>query len=143
MQTSSSGQGDDRAKDAGFGLVEIVISMFLLALLAVAFLPLLIDSLRTTVKNSTTATATQLVSEQLDAVSLLPRTCAALTAFEAASVPTLIDARGTVYTSVRDAAVCPTTGYPLSVTVTVSVTADSEPDLLVQSTTTVIIESAS
>ena len=132
-----------KADEVGFGLVEIVISMFLLALLAVAFLPLLIDALRTTVRNATTATATQLVSEQLDAVSLIPRTCAALADFEAASVPTLTDERGTVYTATRSAATCPSTGYPLSVAVTVSVTADSQPGLLVESTTTVIVESAS
>lgn len=132
-----------RVDDFGFGLVEIVISMFLLALLAVAFLPLLVDALRASVRNSTVATATQLVSEQLDAVSLIPRTCAALAAFEAAAVPSLTDERGTAYTAVRNAASCPASGYPLAVSVTVSVTADSQPDLLVESTTTVIIESAS
>lgn len=130
-----------RELDAGFGLVEIVISMFLLAILAVAFLPLLIDSLRASVRNATTATATQIVSEQLDAVSLLPRTCAALVAFEGASVPTLTDERGTVYTAVRNTATCPSSGYPTAIDVTVSVTADTQPNLLVQSTTTVIIES--
>ncbi|KQV26100.1 prepilin-type N-terminal cleavage/methylation domain-containing protein [Yonghaparkia sp. Root332] len=142
MNTNCSEQRSERDDDAGFGLVEIVISMFLLALLAVAFLPLLVDSLRTTVRNATTATATQLVSEQLDAVSLLSRTCAALAAFEGATVPTVTDERGTIYTATRNAATCPSSGYPLSVAVTVSVSADSQPGLIVESTTTVIIESA-
>lgn len=134
---------DAAAGDKGFGLVEIVISMFLLALLAVAFLPLLVDSLRVTVRNATAATATQLVSEQLDAASLIPRTCAGLTAFEGAAVPTVTDERGTVYTPQRDAAACPSSGYPVAVDVRVWVTASSDPDLLVESTTTVIVESAS
>lgn len=129
--------------DAGFGLVEIVISMFLLALLSVAFLPLLIDSLRVTVRNATAATATQLASEQLDATGLVDRTCAALAVFESASVAPVTDARGTVYTATRTVAACPASGYPAAVEVTVSVTADSAPNLIVQSTTTVIVESAS
>lgn len=130
-------------EDAGFGLVEIVVSMFLLALLAVAFLPLLIDAMRATVRNATTATATQLVSEQLDAVSLLPRTCAALTAFETATVPTTTDARGTDYTARRDASTCPSSGYPVAVQVRVWVTASNNPDLLVDAVTTVIVERSS
>jgi len=129
--------------DEGFGLVEIVISMFLLALLAVAFLPFLIESLLTTVRNSTTATATQLASEQLDAASLVPRTCDGLAAFGAASIPTVTDERGTVYSADRTVAACPSSGYPVAVRVTVSVTADTEPDLLVRAVTTVIVESAS
>lgn len=141
MATDVRAEAGDR--ESGFGLVEILISMFLLALLAVSFLPLLIDALRVTVRNASIATATQLVSEQLDAVSLIPRTCSALEAFEAAAIPPLTDERGTVYTAVRDAATCPASGYPLTVSVTVSVTASSQPDLLVRSTTTVIIESAS
>lgn len=134
------GMGD--GTDEGFGLVEIVISMFLLALLAVAFLPLLIDGLRVTVRNATAATATQLVSEQLDAASLIPRTCADVTAFEAAVVPTVTDERGTVYTPRRDAAACPSSGYPVAVSVRVWVTASSDTNLLVESNTTVIVESA-
>lgn len=129
-------------RDDGFGLVEIVISMFLLALLAVAFLPLLIDSLRVTVRNATAATATQLVSEQLDAVSLIPRTCVGVTAFESAVIPTVTDERGTVYTSRRDVATCPSGGYPIELSVRVWVTASSDPDFLVESTTSVIVESA-
>lgn len=132
-----------RTDDEGFGLVEIVISMFLLALLAVAFLPLLINALQASVRNSTAATATQLVSEQLDAVSLLGRTCAALTAFEAASLPTTTDDRGSVYTAHRDAATCPASGYPAGVRVRVWVTVDSDPALQVEAETIVIVEAAS
>lgn len=128
--------------EAGFGLVEILISMFLLSLLAVAFLPLLVDALRVSVRNATIATATQLVSEQLDSVSLVPRTCAGLDAFEAAAVPTVTDERGTVYTPAREASSCPSSGYPVAVSVRVWATASSDTTLLVEATTTVIVESA-
>lgn len=130
-------------REEGFGLVEIIISMFLLALLSVAFLPLLIDSLRVTVRNATAATATQFASEQLDAVSLVARNCDALAVFESASIPPVTDARGTIYTATRAVAACPTSGYPAAVEVTVSVTADSAPTLVIESTTTVIVESDS
>lgn len=131
-----------REPEAGFGLVEILVSMFLLAVLAVAFLPLLIDALRATVRTATAATATQLVSEQLDAVSLVPRTCAGLATFEAVSIPTVTDERGTIYSSFRDSAACPASGYPVAVTVRVWVTANTTPEFLVDTTTTVIVESA-
>lgn len=142
MQMTRSAHSEDRVDEAGFGLVEIVVSMFLLALLAVAFLPLLIDAMRATVRNATAATATQIVSEQLDAVALIPRTCAGLAAFESAVLPTTTDARGTVYTARRDAATCATSGYPFAVQVRVWVTASNDADLLVESYTTVIVESA-
>lgn len=128
--------------DGGFGLIEIIISMFLLALLAVGFLPLLIDALKVSVRNSTIATATQLVSEQLDSVTLLPRTCAALAQFETAGPVTLMDARGATYTARRDAATCPSGGYPVAVSVRVWATVDTDSAVLVESITTVIVERA-
>lgn len=51
--------------DDGFGLVEIVISMFMLAILAMLFLPLLIQGLKQSAANTTLATATMLVNEQV------------------------------------------------------------------------------
>lgn len=130
-----------REGDSGFGLVEIVISMFLLALLAVAFLPLLIDALRVSVRNATIATATQLVSEQLDAVTVVPRTCAGVEAFANASLADISDERGTVYTPHRAVSPCPATGYPMTVDVRVWVTVDTDPSVLVESRTTVVVES--
>lgn len=54
-----------RSADHGFGLVEIVVAMFMMALIAVAFLPLLIQGLQTSHRNTTLATATQLVNERM------------------------------------------------------------------------------
>ncbi|MFO7691343.1 MAG: type II secretion system protein, partial [Cryobacterium sp.] len=50
------------AREQGFGMIEIVVSMFLLALLSIAFLPLLVQSLQVSVQNARLATATQLAS---------------------------------------------------------------------------------
>ncbi len=60
-----SSASDER--DAGIGLIEIVISMFLISLLAIAFIPVLVTALRASEANSTAATATRLVAQAIDA----------------------------------------------------------------------------
>lgn len=52
--------------DRGLGLIEIVIAMFLISLLAIAFVPVLVTALRASEVNSTAATATRLVAQALD-----------------------------------------------------------------------------
>ncbi|TFB48430.1 prepilin-type N-terminal cleavage/methylation domain-containing protein [Cryobacterium tagatosivorans] len=122
-----------RQREDGFGLIEIVVSMFLLALLAVAFLPLLITSMKTTVKNSTIATATQLVSQQMEQARAAGDTCTALTAYgnPSPALAAVTDARGNSYQAARAVEVCPTlaTAYPRTarVTVTVSVAGSAVP----------------
>jgi len=83
-----------RADDErGLGLLEIVISMFLISLIAIAFVPVLMAGLRASEFNSTTATATRLVSQAIDDVqSSRPDSCAALAAFT--GIGTLVDAQG-------------------------------------------------
>ncbi|GAT71641.1 type IV pilus modification PilV family protein [Microbacterium hydrocarbonoxydans] len=65
--------------DEGFGLVEVVIAMFLLAIIAVALLPALWNGIAQSSRQSATATATRelnsLIEEARDA-----HTCAALDA---------------------------------------------------------------
>lgn len=129
------------ADDAGFGLVEIVVSMFLLALLAVAFLPLLIESLRVSVTNSKVATANQILSEQLDAIALVPRTCAAFDAFESVAIPTVTDERGAVYQADRDVTGCTPASYPAPVTVVLTVSVVGDTSIGARATTTAIVES--
>ena len=83
--------------DAGLGLVEIMIALFLLAILAISFLPVLIQGLQLSVRNATLSTASQLLNEELDRLSALDGTCAALAAHLAATPASTTDARGTVY----------------------------------------------
>lgn len=131
-----------QAVDKGFGLVEILISMFLLALLAVAFLPLLIDALRVSITNAKVATANQILSEQLDAIALLPRTCAAYNAFESATLPAVADERGTTYQASRDVVGCTPAAYPAAVTITLTVTVVGEPEIRARAVTRAVVESA-
>jgi type II secretory pathway pseudopilin PulG len=117
--------------ETGFGLIEIVISMFLLGLLAIAFLPLLVTSIRTTVVNSTTATATQLVEQQLEQARSAGDTCAVLTVFGSVTPPTVTDSRGVKYQPTRTVGGCSVllTDYPrtVSVKVTVSMVGSAQP----------------
>ena len=78
-----------RKNDDGIGLIEIVVSMFLLALVAMAFLPFLIRSFTVTRANTTLATATQLLDRQfVELRALQPANCAAFTAFKSARTTT-------------------------------------------------------
>lgn len=61
--------------DAGFGLVEVIVSMVILAVIAIAFLPVLIQGMKQSVANSTLATATQLVNERLQLAQASGPTC--------------------------------------------------------------------
>lgn len=123
MKPHTSHRTNLDAGEQAFGLIEIVISMFLLALLAMAFLPLLITSLKTIVRSSTIATATQLVSQQMERARTIGNTCTALTAFAAETLAAETDARGTKYQPSRTVGACPAiaSSYPITVRVTISV----------------------
>jgi type II secretory pathway pseudopilin PulG len=73
------------AGELGFGVIEIVVSMFLLALLAVAMLPLLIQSMRVASTNATIAVATQVVAQQLEQLTASGSSCSAVKTFVAAT----------------------------------------------------------
>jgi prepilin-type N-terminal cleavage/methylation domain-containing protein len=71
--------------DRGFGLIEIVVSMFLLGLLAIATLPLLIQSMTVTTTNSKIAFATQVVAQQLQRLKDSGSSCGAVKTLAAAT----------------------------------------------------------
>lgn len=115
----------------GIGLIEIVISMMLLAILATALIPVLVQGLKQAASNATLATATQLANDELEHVRTWTH-CADVVA-ENNSVT---DARGvilTISTTVGSCAVSPEN--PASVPVTVVVTRQ-DTGVVVTSTTT-------
>jgi len=128
---------DDVVDDeAGIGLIEIVISMFLVALIAMAFLPLLIRTYSTTSLNTTTATATQLLDANVDAIrtkATAEPTCLALTSFVAATPSTITDERGITYEPHRSL-VCPA-GYPGTAEARVWITELGDLDVVAEATT--------
>ena len=94
-----------RDDEDGFGLIEIVVSMLILALLAVAFLPLLVQGLKASSSNATLATATQLVNQKMESASAVS-TCSGATAL--GGVSSLTDPRGVTIQVTTTVASCPT-----------------------------------
>lgn len=116
-----------RTSESGFGILEVVVSMFLLSIMAMSYIPLLLNSVRDTATNTTIATATQIVNEQIEGAravrsqqSTAP-SCADVTAFLDVTPAPVVDPRGITLVPRWTTAVCPTT-YPGVVRAEVSVT---------------------
>lgn len=115
-----------RDPEEGLGLVEIVVSMFLIGLLAIAFLPLVIQSLNLTGSNQTLATATQLANTRVDLARAQVATsgkCGDLTSLAAQAIAPVIDERGKSLQAAMTVS-CPTV-YPGTASVVVTVASGS------------------
>jgi hypothetical protein len=124
--------------EEGLGLVEIVVSMFMLALVAIAFLPFLIQSLTLTRSNATLATATQLLDDDLaDLRGLSSPNCTALQTFRDVAT-TLADSARNVNLRVSRTFTCPTTP-PATVAFTIAVIDNSNSKTIVSATTLVFV----
>lgn len=100
---------DVRKDDAGIGLIEIVISMFLISLLAIAFIPVLVTALRASEVNSTAATATRLVAQAIDVARAAGVTSCAQAQTTLPDTVETVDAQGVtimVVTSVPTGTAC-------------------------------------
>lgn len=122
---STNTQPVQNDSEAGLGLIEIVVSMFLIGLLAIAFLPLVIRGLTLTTSNTTLASATQLVNARIDlarAQVAASGACSGLTTLAAQPIPAVVDERGVSMQATMTVS-CPTV-FPGTATVTISVSAD-------------------
>ncbi|MDJ0375995.1 hypothetical protein [Cryobacterium sp. PH31-L1] len=125
-------------REHGFGVVEIIVSMFLLTVMALALLPLITQALQASIANSTLATATQLVVREMEDMRSLGSQCAAL-ATAAAAHRAVFDPAGQPLKSAIDPIVCPAaSALPATVSVHVSVT-DVRADRLVAEATTLVL----
>jgi Tfp pilus assembly protein PilV len=121
--------------DEGFGLVEAVVSMLILAALAVAFLPLLITGLRQSSSNATMAFGTQLVAERMS-LAQAATTCSDL--LLVGSSPPQTDPQGRVVdvaTTVQD---CAAGRGTYTVTATARIVEDGVPGQELASASTVV-----
>ena len=71
--------------ESGFGVIEIVVSMFLLGLLAIATLPLLMQSMTIASNNSKIVAATQVVAQQFQQLKDSGSSCSAVKTLVAAT----------------------------------------------------------
>ena len=126
----------DQNDDAGFGLIEIVISIFLLAVLSLAFLPLLVQGLARSAANVTQASSVQLVNDRLEAVRASGLGCSAVTAL--AGTETTVDLRNVPLRITRIAGSCPSS-YPGTVSYSVSVVRTDSNESLASASTLVLV----
>ncbi len=126
--------------DDGIGMLEVVVSMFLIALIAISFLPLLMRTLTLSTQNTITSAATQLVASSMDKARVItPSTCSAATTFATAVLPTVTDARGVVLQPRRElVGACPTS-YPGTVAIRAWVTESGKAIVLAEATALVYV----
>lgn len=131
----------------GFGVIEVVISMFLISLLSVSFIPLLVNSIKSTGKNTTIATATQIVNQEIEGAravrsptSTTP-SCLDVTNFLNVTVASVTDPRGVTLLPKWDTTTCPVS-YPGVVRARVSVTQSGSANVVAQAVTLIYVVSA-
>lgn len=118
--------------ERGFGLIEIVVAMFLLAIVSMSVLPLLVQGMKLSSANATLAAATQLANQQIEMVrsqtlcgSIVPATSTVTTQGVNLQVSRTVGST------------CPIVGYPITVPVSVSVTR-TDTNAVVASATTLV-----
>jgi prepilin-type N-terminal cleavage/methylation domain-containing protein len=127
---------DPRAGDRGFGLIEVIVSMFLLGVIAVAIIPVLVQGLRLSTTNAGLAAATQLANQQIEQVRGAT-SCAAVTPATVTATTQGIPLRATRNIGTT----CPTqsTGYPTTIRVSVSVIRTDTSAVLASASTLVFV----
>lgn len=116
--------GPDSGSERGFGLIEIVVSMLIIALISMSFLPLAIQAIKQTFANANLTTATQIVAQQLEQVRAAGSSCSAVKAFAATVPAEVVNTRGSfqphLYLDVPAGDVCDATvrTLPLRIWVT-------------------------
>lgn len=135
------------AFEDGFGVIEVVISLFLLSILSVSFIPILVNSIKGTGTNTTIATATQIVNQEIEGVravrsptSTTP-SCYDITQFLQVTLASVTDPRGVVLLPKWDATSCPAS-YPGVVRARVSVSRSGQANPVAQAVTLVYVKSA-
>ena len=144
MRTMGNRLTNPESRDAGIGLIEIMISMMLLALLSIAILPFLVQGMRNSSSNATLATASQFAGQEINSVRALSADCATVSSFDDGPVMVKADARGVQLQIRRLVGACPAAAdYPGVVSVSVEVTRVGVPTpALARATTLVLVKKA-
>lgn len=102
-----------RASDQGLGIIEILIGMFLLAIIAVAILPALWQGIRYASEQSATATAVRELNSLVEGIRENP-TCGSIVA--ATATQSFTDGGGRALQSTGTFTACPTASKMVTVT---------------------------
>lgn len=125
-------------RDAGMSLVEVVVAMLLLAVVAIAMLPLLLAGVERTAQNATRTSAVQLVAERMELAAVAGPDCASVEALAATRSATDADGRALTLTTTVSGA-CPSAGASGTLTVLARVVADATGTELARGTTEVYV----
>ena len=144
MKTSRYRLTSSGNRELGLGIVEIMVSMMLIALLAIAILPVLVQGMRNSSSNATLATASQFAGQEINSVRALSADCATVSSFDDGPVMVKADARGVQLQIRRLVGACPAAAdYPGVVSVSVEVTRVGVPTpALARATTLVLVKRA-
>ena len=125
---------DERSTtEDGLGLIEVVVAMVVLAILAIAMVPLLMQGLIQSKSNATLASATQFVDAELDSAGSVVA-CGSI----ATGNLTKTDSRGVTLTIARTRGTCPT-AYPGTVPFTVTATRTDTGAVIVTASTLIYV----
>jgi prepilin-type N-terminal cleavage/methylation domain-containing protein len=133
-----------RHTDDGFSIVELVIAMFLVAILAMAVLPLLVQGTRASASNTSLVAATTFAGERLAFFrdqfpsDTLTTTCTAVQAHRATGIP---DPAGSGLSADILVSECPA-DLPGTVTVTARVYEGADPTAVLATVPTRIVVSS-
>jgi len=131
----------------GFGIIEVLISLALLSIISVAFVPLLLNSMKSASGNTTIATATQIVNREIEGVRAVRSptatapSCYDVTQYLQATLAAVVDPRGVVLHPQWDATTCPS-NYPGTVRARVSVSRSGQLTPVAQAVTLVFVKEA-
>jgi prepilin-type N-terminal cleavage/methylation domain-containing protein len=127
--------------DDGLGLIEIVVALMILGILAISFLPILIQGLQTSVTNATRASAGQIAQQQIEIARAGGEDCSDLATLAATEVSSVTDGRGTVLDIAKTIDTCPV-NFPSTVKYTVTVSKHSTHEQIVVATTLIYVSAA-
>lgn len=136
-----------RKDENGFGVIEVVVSMFLLGMMSVSFVPLLLNSWKDTGANTTIATATQIVNQQIEgaravrSASSSTPSCADVLAYLQVTLPPVIDPRGVTLQPQWNSTSCPSI-YPGVVRASVQVNRDGVATPIASAVTLIYVATA-
>lgn len=124
--------------DDGLGLAEVVVAMFLLAILALSLLPTLITGMKLATMNTTIAAATQLANDRIKSAQAAAPVCANVAAVS--GIFDTLDARDVPLRATTSVVgICPAPGTAETLKVTTTVERTDTDEVLATATTLVLV----
>ena len=132
------------SKERGIGILEVVVAIFLLALIVLSFAPVLNNSIKLSGRNTTIATASQIVGEQIETARALRSStatdpsCADIQAYVSTPQAVVLDPRGVTMATTRTYSGCPSVA-PWAVYLSVTVTQTGTSTVLASADTVILM----